>query len=93
MLHDFFLLPFCFFVFVFILSLSKTSYTFDLFLYFRSCPGYYPQGNQRRAIMDSLMAAQSYCLQTTCRRKFLLEYFGEKFESDKCGRLLVKFIC
>nr|CAN79469.1 hypothetical protein VITISV_016935 [Vitis vinifera] len=42
-------------------------------------------GNQRRAIMDSLVAAQNYCLQTTCRRKFLLEYFGEKFESDKCG--------
>ncbi|XP_034687949.1 probable ATP-dependent DNA helicase RecQ isoform X2 [Vitis riparia] len=43
------------------------------------------KGNQRRAIMDSLVAAQNYCLQTTCRRKFLLEYFGEKFESDKCG--------
>ena len=40
-------------------------------------------GNQRRAIMDSLVAAQNYCLRTTCRRKLLLEYFGEKIEFDK----------
>ncbi|PSS09571.1 Werner syndrome ATP-dependent helicase [Actinidia chinensis var. chinensis] len=40
--------------------------------------------NQRRAIMESLMAAQRYCMLTTCRRKFLLDYFGEKYTSDKC---------
>lgn len=41
--------------------------------------------NQRRAVMESLMAAQHYCLLTTCRRKFLLNYFGEKFSAEKCG--------
>lgn len=41
--------------------------------------------NQRRAVMDSLMAAQHYCLATTCRRKFLLDHFGEKYSADKCG--------
>ncbi|XP_057483339.1 uncharacterized protein LOC130770070 isoform X2 [Actinidia eriantha] len=41
--------------------------------------------NQRRAIKESLMAAQRYCMLTTCRRKFLLDYFGEKYTSDKCG--------
>lgn len=41
--------------------------------------------NQRKAVVDSLMAAQRYCLLTTCRRKFLLEHFGEKFPADTCG--------
>ncbi|KAA8550481.1 hypothetical protein F0562_002165 [Nyssa sinensis] len=41
--------------------------------------------NQRTAIMESLMAAQRYSMLTTCRRKFLLDYFGEKYTSDKCG--------
>ncbi|GMN23224.1 hypothetical protein TIFTF001_000034 [Ficus carica] len=41
--------------------------------------------NQRKAIMESLMAAQRYCLLTTCRRKFLLQHFGESFSADKCG--------
>ncbi|KAL5759023.1 hypothetical protein ACOSP7_021634 [Xanthoceras sorbifolium] len=41
--------------------------------------------NQRRAIMESLMAAQRYCSLTTCRRKFLLNHFGEIFPADKCG--------
>lgn len=41
--------------------------------------------NQKKAIMDSFMAAQRYCMQTTCRRKLLLEYFGETFASNKCG--------
>lgn len=31
------------------------------------------------------MAAQRYCMLTTCRRKFLLDYFGEKNTPDKCG--------
>ncbi|KAG6595478.1 hypothetical protein SDJN03_12031, partial [Cucurbita argyrosperma subsp. sororia] len=41
--------------------------------------------NQRRAIMESLMAAQQYCSLATCRRSFLLNYFGEKYQFDKCG--------
>ncbi|KAK7301998.1 hypothetical protein RJT34_12875 [Clitoria ternatea] len=41
--------------------------------------------NQRRAVMESLLAAERYCVLTTCRRKFLLEYFGEKFSADRCG--------
>ncbi|TKW36547.1 hypothetical protein SEVIR_2G447500v4 [Setaria viridis] len=41
-------------------------------------------GTQRKAIMDSFMAAQKYCLLATCRRRFLLQYFGEELNSD-CG--------
>ncbi|CAL8160271.1 unnamed protein product [Prunus armeniaca] len=41
--------------------------------------------SQRRAVVESLMAAQQYCLLTTCRRKFLLGHFGEKVLADKCG--------
>ncbi|KAI3787971.1 hypothetical protein L2E82_00509 [Cichorium intybus] len=41
--------------------------------------------NQKKAIIDSLMAAQRYCMQTTCRRKILLEYFGEIYPSNNCG--------
>ncbi|KAG5512705.1 hypothetical protein RHGRI_038886 [Rhododendron griersonianum] len=41
--------------------------------------------SQRTAIMESFMAAQRYCMLTTCRRKFLLDYFGEKNTPDKCG--------
>ncbi|KAK1428580.1 hypothetical protein QVD17_17418 [Tagetes erecta] len=41
--------------------------------------------NQKQAIRDSFMAAQRYCMQTTCRRKFLLEYFGETYASSNCG--------
>nr|XP_043610948.1 ATP-dependent DNA helicase RecQ-like [Erigeron canadensis] len=40
---------------------------------------------QKKAIMDSFMAAQQYCMQATCRRKVLLEYFGETFSSNNCG--------
>ncbi|CAN1312644.1 Bifunctional 3'-5' exonuclease/ATP-dependent helicase WRN [Linum perenne] len=41
--------------------------------------------NQRRAIVESLMAAQRYCTSTTCRRKYLLDHFGEDFPSANCG--------
>lgn len=41
--------------------------------------------DQRRAILESYMAAQRYCLLTTCRRNFLLEYFGEKNSPADCG--------
>ncbi|KAL0458980.1 UNVERIFIED_CONTAM: putative ATP-dependent DNA helicase RecQ [Sesamum latifolium] len=40
---------------------------------------------QRKAIMESFMAAQRYCMLTTCRRNFLLGYFGEKNSSVNCG--------
>ncbi|XP_071718043.1 uncharacterized protein [Rutidosis leptorrhynchoides] len=40
---------------------------------------------QKKSIMDSFMAAQRYCMQTTCRRKVLLEYFGETFSLNNCG--------
>ncbi|KAI9086517.1 hypothetical protein K1719_031601 [Acacia pycnantha] len=42
---------------------------------------------QRKAVIESLMAAEHYCLLTTCRRKFLLEYFGENVSSDRCVKL------
>jgi hypothetical protein len=35
--------------------------------------------------MESLMAAQHYCLVTTCRRQFLLGHFGEKSSDAGCG--------
>ncbi|XP_057789662.1 uncharacterized protein LOC131006526 isoform X2 [Salvia miltiorrhiza] len=41
--------------------------------------------DQRKAIMDSFAAAQRYCMVTTCRRNFLLGYFGEKYSSSSCG--------
>ncbi|KAM6578500.1 hypothetical protein CsatB_030337 [Cannabis sativa] len=40
---------------------------------------------QRKAVMESLMAAQRYCLLTTCRRTFLLKHFGENYPADNCG--------
>ncbi|PKA61813.1 Mediator of RNA polymerase II transcription subunit 34 [Apostasia shenzhenica] len=40
--------------------------------------------NQRKAIMESLIAAEKYCLIASCRRKFLLQYFGEHKSGD-CG--------
>uniref|UniRef100_A0ACD5Y541 Uncharacterized protein n=2 Tax=Avena sativa TaxID=4498 RepID=A0ACD5Y541_AVESA len=39
---------------------------------------------QRNAIIDSFMAAQKYCLLGTCRRKSLLQYFGEECATH-CG--------
>lgn len=50
------------------------------------------QANQRKAVMESLMAAKRYCVLTTCRRKFLLQHFGENFSADKCGLVLLEFI-
>ncbi|CAO2833304.1 unnamed protein product [Amaranthus hypochondriacus] len=41
--------------------------------------------NQRNAVLESMMAAKKYCLLTTCRRKFLLEHFGEKVPVENCG--------
>ncbi|XP_063942296.1 uncharacterized protein LOC108228115 isoform X2 [Daucus carota subsp. sativus] len=41
--------------------------------------------SQRKAIMESFMAAQQYCMLRTCRRKYLLEYFGEICAYENCG--------
>ncbi|KAJ4829824.1 hypothetical protein Tsubulata_025335 [Turnera subulata] len=40
---------------------------------------------QRRAVVESLMAAERYCLSSSCRRKFLLDHFGENFSAENCG--------
>lgn len=40
---------------------------------------------RRKSVVESLIAAQKYCSLTTCRRKYLLEYFGEKVAFDNCG--------
>lgn len=45
-------------------------------------------GDQRKAILESFAAAQHFCLLTTCRRKYLLEYFGQNYSSDECGWIL-----
>ncbi|KAL6634743.1 hypothetical protein ACP70R_027414 [Stipagrostis hirtigluma subsp. patula] len=39
---------------------------------------------QRTAIMEAFLAGQKYCMLATCRRKYLLNYFGE-MHSGKCG--------
>ncbi|MED6216776.1 hypothetical protein PIB30_011103 [Stylosanthes scabra] len=41
--------------------------------------------NQKRAVMESLHAAERYCVLATCRRKFLLEHFGEQYPAHRCG--------
>ncbi|XP_074334088.1 uncharacterized protein LOC141671684 isoform X1 [Apium graveolens] len=41
--------------------------------------------SQRKAIMASFIAAQQYCMLRTCRRKYLLEYFGEICAYENCG--------
>ncbi|CAN6468404.1 unnamed protein product [Victoria cruziana] len=40
---------------------------------------------RRQAIMDSFFAAQKYCMLTSCRRVFLLQYFGEEASFTNCG--------
>ncbi|KAG6506532.1 hypothetical protein ZIOFF_031856 [Zingiber officinale] len=42
------------------------------------------QSERRNAIKMSLAAAEKYCLLATCRRKYLLQYFGEE-NTDDCG--------
>ena len=37
--------------------------------------------------LDNLFKCVRYCLnEVDCRRTMLLEYFGEKFASEKCGK-------
>lgn len=40
---------------------------------------------QRRAAAGKLAAMASYCGTGTCRRRFLLAYFGEEYPLDRCG--------
>ncbi|XP_057250204.1 uncharacterized protein LOC104891323 isoform X2 [Beta vulgaris subsp. vulgaris] len=40
---------------------------------------------QRKAVLDSMMEAHKYCMLRTCRRKFLLEHFGERVPAENCG--------
>lgn len=88
----------CLFVLNFVtLLLMETFYTHVLstnlfiLLYFAQVlmHVWFNQADQRKAIMESFTAAQRYCTLTTCRRKFLLEYFGEKYSSAGCGMNIV----
>lgn len=45
------------------------------------------QRDQREAIVKSFAAAQQYCMLSTCRRKYLLQYFGQN-SADECGWIL-----
>ncbi|XLU30488.1 hypothetical protein S245_066554, partial [Arachis hypogaea] len=44
---------------------------------------------QKRDVMDSLLAAERYCVLATCRRKFLLEHFGEQYPADRCVGIIL----
>ncbi|KAK4731567.1 hypothetical protein R3W88_024555 [Solanum pinnatisectum] len=41
--------------------------------------------SQRKAIMEAFSAAQHYCMLSTCRRKYLLDYFADEYAHDDCG--------
>ncbi|XP_055812885.1 uncharacterized protein LOC129882552 isoform X2 [Solanum dulcamara] len=41
--------------------------------------------SQRKAIMEAFSAAQHYCMLSTCRRKYLLDYFADECVHDDCG--------
>ncbi|KAL3328179.1 hypothetical protein AABB24_035690 [Solanum stoloniferum] len=41
--------------------------------------------SQRKAIMEAFSAAQHYCMLSTCRRKYLLDYFADEYAHDECG--------
>ena len=47
----------------------------------------FPQADRRKAVTESLMLSEKYCFLSTCRRKFLLEYFGEDIDFTSCGKL------
>eukprot|EP00250_Pteridium_aquilinum_P034051 c6940_g1_i1 orf=115-2973(+) len=40
---------------------------------------------RRKVVLDVYQAAERYCKASTCRRKFILEYFGEMVASHNCG--------
>uniref|UniRef100_A0A0V0GYC3 Putative ovule protein n=1 Tax=Solanum chacoense TaxID=4108 RepID=A0A0V0GYC3_SOLCH len=35
--------------------------------------------------MEAFSAAQHYCMLSTCRRKYLLDYFADEYAHDDCG--------
>nr|XP_010325732.1 uncharacterized protein LOC101263933 isoform X7 [Solanum lycopersicum] len=41
--------------------------------------------SQRKAITEAFSAAQHYCMLSTCRRKYLLDYFADEYAHDDCG--------
>jgi ATP-dependent DNA helicase RecQ len=41
-------------------------------------------GSYHRSALQKLQAMAEYCETTACRRKFLLQYFGEAFPADNC---------
>lgn len=41
---------------------------------------------RRKAVLDVYQAAQRYCQISSCRRKFILEYFGEIDAPENCGQ-------
>ncbi|CAI9107204.1 OLC1v1006509C2 [Oldenlandia corymbosa var. corymbosa] len=41
--------------------------------------------DQKQSILEAYEAARHYCFLTTCRRKYLLKYFGQEIISDRCG--------
>ncbi|XP_049406829.1 uncharacterized protein LOC125870435 [Solanum stenotomum] len=41
--------------------------------------------SQKKAIMEAFSAAQHYCMLSTCRRKYLLDYFADEYAHDDCG--------
>ncbi|XP_060216949.1 uncharacterized protein LOC132644378 isoform X1 [Lycium barbarum] len=40
---------------------------------------------QRKAILEAFSAAQHYCMLSTCRRKYLLDYFADEYAYGDCG--------
>ncbi|MBF0477963.1 MAG: DNA helicase RecQ [Candidatus Omnitrophica bacterium] len=40
---------------------------------------------QKKGAADKLRKIADYCEGTICRRKYVLEYFGEKYPQDNCG--------
>lgn len=50
----------------------------------------YCQASQRKAIMEAFSAAQHYCMLSTCRRKYLLDYFADECAHDDCGMISIE---
>ena len=45
----------------------------------------FPQKSRKKAVLDAYQSAEKYCKTSGCRRKFVLEYFGEMTSYDNCG--------
>ncbi|XP_060216950.1 uncharacterized protein LOC132644378 isoform X2 [Lycium barbarum] len=46
---------------------------------------------QRKAILEAFSAAQHYCMLSTCRRKYLLDYFADEYAYGDCDYLVENF--